>query len=158
MKQDLFSNLKLRRNGTNSMVSPTFTPFDNYALSMLWWSTCFDSTSSDDVRSVHNDVLVWLWLAVFRILYIFSKRGHPRMFSFSVVSFSVLRSSVRYLTIISGHIGEDRTLPHYYLSLWVGEIWWNPSFLSVHCSHSRFILFVFEDFSLVYLLLIPLDP
>jgi hypothetical protein len=28
-------------------------------------------------------------------------------------------------TIISGHIGEARTLPHYYLSLWVGDIWCN---------------------------------
>jgi hypothetical protein len=47
----------------------------------------------------------------------------------------------------SFRIGENHTLPHYYLFLWVGDKWYNPSFLSTHCSQ-----FILEDFfSLVYL-------
>jgi hypothetical protein len=53
----------------------------------------------------------------------FPRCGHPRVSDFSEVSFSVLRSSFRYLkylnglfvgskSIISVHIDEDHTLPH----------------------------------------------
>jgi hypothetical protein len=40
----------------DTMVSLTFTSFDNYVFSMIWCCTCF--ASSDDFISVQNDVQV----------------------------------------------------------------------------------------------------
>jgi hypothetical protein len=66
--------------------------------------TCFDalhaSTSSDDFISVHNDVQVWLRLATLRFLCRISKRGHPRVDSFSAASFSDLCASFWILTVL----------------------------------------------------------
>ena len=99
------------------MVSLTFTSFDNYAFSMIWSCTCFASsddffvyimTSRSDCDLLHftsypgfqvrtSDVQVQATTCYISHLMQRSKRGHPRVASFSVASFSALHSSVRYL-------------------------------------------------------------